>query len=445
MGKKLLAKSKDKATSLDLASFFAGRAGFVIPYLGILVWSAWIFLTVSYGGGRPQWLTAFVVGVIWMTVPLGLRLADQIQAGPTTHAAGLLRVLVLPTAAITTISFLAEPGFASGVLTVPWLMLCGWAAAVGVIRFLSRSSVTLDSITRDISLIALAAGAALLTLARVGLTPLNLSERRMMFVAACGMSLVWLLPLVADRLARSKSVWFPVVVHLARRTPEDLRSLRSRVAHMRPTVDPGLVNRDLPPGYRWDEWSVPVANFENSCEALWNWAGHRESGTILYPERPRIAVGETFVSGIPFGPLSITIACRITKIINEPDVYGFVYSTLGHHALSGEQSLILTNINGNPMVSATAIWSPTIVGSKMIPRLTLSLMGRHIRAILDKTAEAEVAELHSRMHDAVESVVPPKTYRPASAAVVEKVEAVVEQPKPKTGSDLLAEYEESNA
>lgn len=444
MGRKLLSKSKDTATNLDLASFFAGRAGFVVPYVGILVWSAWIFLSVLYGDGRPAWLTAYVVGVIWMAVPLGLRLADQVQAGPTTNAAGLLRVLVLPFAAITSVSFLAGPGFSSGVLTIPWLLLGGWAASVGFIRFVSRPSVSVESLVRDLSLGSLAAGAALLTLARVGLTPFDLSERRMMFVAASGMALVWLIPLVADRFAQSKSVWFPVVVHLARRTTNDMKSLWSRVSHMQPTVAPGLVNRDLPMGYRWDEWAMEVPDFDNSCEALWNWAGHREAGLLVEPERPRIAAGETFAFGIPFGPLSITGSCRITKIINEADVYGFVYSTLGHHAWSGEHSLMLTNIDGKPMVKATAIWAPTVVGSKLIPRLTRHLMDRHVNGIMEKIAVAEVAELHSRMHEVVQRVVQPKTYRPAKVEVKEQAN-VVEDPKVKTGSDLLADFEQSLA
>jgi uncharacterized protein (UPF0548 family) len=291
-------------------------------------------------------------------------------------------------------------------------------------------------------LVALAVGAACLTFSRIGLEPYKLTERRMMFAAACGMALVWLLPLVADRLARTKSVWFPVVVHLARRTANDLRSLRGRVTHMQPSVAPGLVNRDLPPGYRWDEWSIPVPDFENSCEALWNWAGHTEAGFLVHPERPRIAVGETFVFGIPFGPLSITGACRITKIINEPDVYGFVYSTLGHHAWSGEQSLMLTNINGKPMASATAIWKPTIVGSKILPPFTKRMMSVQINRTLEKIAEAEVAALHSRMHEAVDQVVAPKPYRPAEPEVAQ--EAVVEESKPKSGTDLLAEFEQSD-
>lgn len=439
--KSVLTKSKDVASSLDLGSFFAGRAGFVVPYLGILMWSAWIFLRVLYGDGRPQWLTAFVIGVIWMIVPLGLRLADQTHSGPSTNAAGLIRVFVLPTAAITSVAFLAEPGFSSAVLTIPWLLLCSWAAAVGLIRFLSRSSVSMDSWVRDISLVALAAGAAVLTFSRIGITPMQLTERRFTFIAACGMALVWVLPAAADRISKTDSVWFPVVVHLARRTTNDLRSLQNRVTHMEPTVAPGLVNRDLPLGYRWDEWSIPVPDFDNSCEALWDWAGHTESGVMIYPERPRIAVGETFVFGIPFGPLSITGSCRITKIINEPDVYGFVYSTLGHHAWSGEQSLMLTNIDGNPKATATAIWAPTIVGSKFFPPLTKKRMDRHLKGILDKIAVAEVAELHSRMNDVVGSIVAPKRYRPS--APIPKAAPAIEEPKVKTGTDLLAEYEQS--
>lgn len=433
-------KTKDAATDLDLVSFFASRAGVVLPYFGIAVWSMWISQRVLRGEG-PDWVVAGALAVVWIAVPLGLRLADQVEAGPATSAIGLLRALVLPAAVITSLAFGGDPGFSSAVLTVPWLMFCGWAACVGIIRFLSRSGMTMDSILRDISLLALAAGAFCLTISQVGLTPLGLTERRMTFLASCGMGLVWLLPLLASRFFETALDSHRVVVQLTRPTAKDLRSLRARVVGMAPTVESGLVNRDLPPGYRWDEWTLPIPNFENSCEALWEWAGHAEAGVLLEPPRPSIRAGETFVFGIPFGPLSVTGACQITGIINEADVYGFVFAPLSHNAWSGEQSLMLTNIDGEPAVTATAIWSPTVVGSKLIPPLTRHLLGRHINSILEALAEAEVAELHSRMQDVVSRVVAPRAYRPAVDLPVPEADVMTDIDVPATGSDLLAQFE----
>ena len=440
MLKNVFTKSKDVASNLDLASFFAGRAGFVVPYIGVLVWSAWIFLNVLYGAGRPPWMTAFVMAVMWMVVPLGLRAADQLHAGPKTRAAGLLRVLVLPLAAITSLAFLTGPGIISAALTLPWLAFCGWAACVGVIRFLSRSDVTPDSLARDTSLIALAGGAFCLFLSRAGITPYELSERRMAFAAAWGMAMVYFGPLAADRFLAGRRRWHPVVFHLARRTAKDLSDFHRKQEALPVAIAPGLVTRDLPPGFRWDEWSAPVESFEDSCEALWNWAGHTEAGVAVSPARPRIAVGETFVFGIPFGPLSITGACRVTGIINESDVYGFVFSTLDHHAWCAEQSLMLSNIEGEAKVTATAIWAPTVVGSKAIPRVTRFLLARHIKGIISCIAEAEEAQLHSRMHEIVDSLIAPKTYRPAVAPV--EPEIIEEALRPKTGAEILGEFDD---
>jgi uncharacterized protein (UPF0548 family) len=436
-----VSKTKDALTAFDLSSFFEGRVGFVISYLGIGAWIAWVVQSAFFGSGLASWLTVFTMAVIWIVVPLGLRLADQHGAGPLTRAIGLLRAIVLPVAAITLVALRDAPGFWSAVLTIPWLLFSCWAACVGIIRFLSRPSTTLDSYARDISLVALAAGSFCLTVSRAGITPRGLTEGRVGLVAACGMALVWLLPLLANRLTDAKMDWEPAVVHLARRTLRDLFNLRTRALDLAPTVETGLVNRALPPGYRWDEWSLPVDDFDNSCEALWNWVGHSEAGVVLNPVQPRIVEGETFVFAIPFGPLSVTGSCRITGIINERDVYGFVFSTLGHHAWSAEQSLVVTNIGGVPTVTATAIWAPTIVGSKLIPPLTRYLMGRYVNGILEGIAEAQLAEWHFRMQEIVDLVPVPKKYR---VPVVDlEPEIVMEDPKAKTGSQLLADYENS--
>ncbi len=162
---------------------------------------------------------------------------------------------------------------------------------------------------------------------------------------------------------------------------------------------------------------------------------------MLNPAQPPITLGETFALGIPFGPLSITGSCRIIGVVDEPEAYGFGFSTLGHHAWSAEQSLVVTNIDGNPSVTATVAWAPTIVGSKLIPPLTRYLIGRYVMGILEGIAEAEVAELHYRMQEIVQQVPVPKTYRVPE--VVEEPEIVFEEPKPETGAELLDRYENS--
>lgn len=437
----LASKAKDQITALDLASIFARPSGRMISYLGSLIWGAWLFLRVAYGFGVPWWVTIFAMAIIWIAVPMGLRLADQHGAGPLTPAVGVLRIVVIPTAALTSLALAGSPGFSSAVLTIPWLLFSSWAAGVGFIRFLSRPCTTLDSLVRDISLFALAPSALVLTVSRIAIAPFGLSVGLLTFIAGWGMALVWLLPLWANRRTQTRTTWEPVVVHLARRTLVDLFSLRERAMKLAPTVQPGLARRELPPGYTLDEWSLPVDDFDNSCEALWNWAGHGEAGVMLNPAQPPITLGETFALGIPFGPLSVSGSCRIIGVVDEPEAYGFGFSTLGHHAWSAEQSLVITNIDGNPSVTATVAWAPTIVGSRLIPPLTRYLIGRYVMGILKGIAEAEVAALHYRMQEIVQQVPIPKTYRVPE--VVEVPEIAIEESKPETGAELLDRYENS--
>lgn len=58
---------------------------------------------------------------------------------------------------------------------------------------------------------------------------------------------------------------------------------------------------------------------------------------FLWPERPPVVRGQMVVAGARLLGVWAANACRIVKIIDEPRRFGFVYSTIPAHALSGAE------------------------------------------------------------------------------------------------------------
>ena len=101
------------------------------------------------------------------------------------------------------------------------------------------------------------------------------------------------------------------------------------------------------------------------------------------PTQPRIRTGETLALAIPVGPISISAVCRIVGVIDEPNRYGFTFSTLPHHPEDGEESFVVTrHPNGMIDATVTAVWRPSTVANHLCPPLTRFLQDRTINQYL---------------------------------------------------------------
>lgn len=47
----------------------------------------------------------------------------------------------------------------------------------------------------------------------------------------------------------------------------------------------------------------------------------------------------------PVGPLTINASCRITRVIDEPGRFGFVYETLPGHPLRGDELFLVEHLD----------------------------------------------------------------------------------------------------
>ncbi len=180
-----------------------------------------------------------------------------------------------------------------------------------------------------------------------------------------------------------------VALFTGRPSEHHLIDLARRAATHETTNEPGLLNRPVPDGFRHKVWHTPVEHddFERAKRAIQQWAGHHAAGIVRWPERPPITVGETLAIAIPVGPLSVSATSRIVDVVDEPNRYGFTYSTLPHHPADGEESFIVErHDDGTLDITVTAVWKPATLANKVCPPLSDYLQGRAIGMYLDGIA-----------------------------------------------------------
>jgi uncharacterized protein (UPF0548 family) len=226
--------------------------------------------------------------------------------------------------------------------------------------------------------------------------------------------------------------------HLGPPTPEQLSRLSEELEsqELRAAVNP-LV-QEPPAGYRLHRITRPVPDFEDSCEALWTWAGHETAGIELTPDKPPILMGKNVVFAVPVGPFTITSTGRIVALISDENHYGFVHSTLDHHPLVGTEAIILDKSSGQSTLTISTIWRPNCVAAHMMKPIANQILDQIVGRYLDGIAEAETAAIGSRMSDLM-SDMSKRRYRvtrdsiraespPALPSTTDVLEEVVVQP-----------------
>jgi uncharacterized protein (UPF0548 family) len=101
---------------------------------------------------------------------------------------------------------------------------------------------------------------------------------------------------------------------------------------------------ELPEGYSRARVSAPAGRGNTGMllarRAIREWAGHEAAGVVLEPELPPIEEGTVLALGAPLFGLWVTAACRIVRVVDTDDVFGFAYGTLPHHPEIGEESFL---------------------------------------------------------------------------------------------------------
>ena len=141
------------------------------------------------------------------------------------------------------------------------------------------------------------------------------------------------------------------VFHITQPTQDYLANLRRDQAPLSVTYSEvgGTLSPELPTG--WHHLKavrevVVLSEFDGLAlgkEAIQDWAAQKELRLVLEPARPPMVEGSVLAFALPMKPLGFwaTGACRIVKVVDEPDRFGFVYGTLPHHPERGEEAFLV--------------------------------------------------------------------------------------------------------
>ena len=184
-------------------------------------------------------------------------------------------------------------------------------------------------------------------------------------------------------------------LHLGRPSEQRLEQLRERACDDATTNPIGMLHGDLPDGFHHQTWRLPIehGDMERAAAGIRAWAGHEAAGIHRVPTQPTIVAGQTLAMAIPVGPISVSATARIIEVVDEPDRYGFTYSTLPHHPEDGEESFIIERgPNDELEMVVTAMWRGAAVANHVIPPLTRFLQNKAIGRYLTGTAEFSPAD-----------------------------------------------------
>jgi len=112
---------------------------------------------------------------------------------------------------------------------------------------------------------------------------------------------------------------------------------------------------DLPAGFHHVRERVVLGvgddTWTRACEGIREWAAHRGAGMTVVPAEAPIAEGTTVAVLTSLGPLRVLSACRIVRVVDEADRYGFAYGTLPSHPEEGEERFVVTRDADDHMVA----------------------------------------------------------------------------------------------
>ena len=172
------------------------------------------------------------------------------------------------------------------------------------------------------------------------------------------------------------------VFHFTKPSKAQLEAIRFEQSQADVTYEGiGLTLGPLPAGYHHLHAERVVGSgadlMERGRDAIRTWTAQAELGLVLEPTVPEFAEGSVLVFALPMkpSPLWATGACRIMRIVNEPQRFGFVYGTLPHHPESGEEAFLVHHRDDDTVAFSVTAFSR----GKSLPMRAAGPIGRVIQ------------------------------------------------------------------
>jgi uncharacterized protein (UPF0548 family) len=186
----------------------------------------------------------------------------------------------------------------------------------------------------------------------------------------------------------------PVALRLKRPSSDDLRPLleAGRAAELTYAPVGITAGGDLPAGYKRQRFERVLEAgddaFDAGRDALHTWQVQRRSGLVVCDEGPPRGGDVVAMSGpLPLG--YIDVVCRIIKVVDETDKFGFAYGTLPVHVADGEESFTIgRDHRGTATFVIDVVSRPRHPLARLCPPITRRLQRRAIAAYLDAMSQA---------------------------------------------------------
>jgi uncharacterized protein (UPF0548 family) len=178
--------------------------------------------------------------------------------------------------------------------------------------------------------------------------------------------------------------------HLRRSTDRHLNALLERSRDDELTYEPvGVSLEGHPPsGFarrRWSRELVGPDSFDRASAALRRWAVHRGAGLLVATDGP-LVVGTNVAVSARVGPGFVDACCRIVRVLDEPDRYGFAYGTLSNHPECGEEAFVVSRVRDADADAARfdieAVSRPNLRVARTVPAIHDRIQDRAARRYL---------------------------------------------------------------
>jgi len=101
-----------------------------------------------------------------------------------------------------------------------------------------------------------------------------------------------------------------------------------------------------PNGFHHDHYETVLGHgpetFERAVNGLKPWKAHRVPGIRVFPSEEEIQSGVTVLVTLGTKLLALAAPCRVVRVIDELDQWGFAYGTLPGHPEQGEEAFVVS-------------------------------------------------------------------------------------------------------
>jgi uncharacterized protein (UPF0548 family) len=159
-----------------------------------------------------------------------------------------------------------------------------------------------------------------------------------------------------------------------------------------PYADVGATRNALPFGYHQLTETValrPGADFDHAVSLLMSWQVQARAGLDVKASELIVSEGAVVAMRLGYGPVGVSIPCRVVYVIDEPDRQGFAYGTLPGHPESGEELFLLERgDDGSASFTISAFSRPATflarLGGSIGRAVQRKMTGRYLRALEER-------------------------------------------------------------